>query len=461
MDVNGVGHSARTGDVGAGRVEKGMCVMTVSNSALPARRRRRTVDAIILPSREWRSPVVDAAKVNRELNELWAELGQVAVPAEIAPGGDGLSTSSPAARDMDAPDVPSPAIVSRAATLNLVAVADSEDGAERVRRAVIGLPDFQPSRVIVLVAQSKASEQATGDLLIRVALLEQPPEKHRPAIRFECITVEADRTLAGDLASVVSPLLIAELGDFLWWPGDGVSRSAVFRNLAGVMDRVIVDTSSLSKVSRGMAALHALAGERNKCPFVSDFAWTRLTPWRQLIAQFFDPPIIRQCLETIEDVEIVYPSPDDNGVSGLSAALLFASWLANALNWELDGPSERARSGYRAVLRSGGFDSQPRQIVLRLRPDHNPIFGRALGAVTLTSRGHAPGSFSVERTTWTEMTTTSSITGEPHVGRMVHAVPATDSDLLAEEMHVFEPNPIYEQALALAVRLLPEDGVRM
>lgn len=435
-----------------------MSVMTISHSSLPTRRPRRTSDAITLPSREWRSPAVDAAKINHELNQLWAELGRAPVSSEpLTAGGVPGPEVSTSVSTPDEPDVPPRAIITRAATLNLVAVANSAEEADRIHRGIIGLPDFQPSRVIVLVARGQDSNTDADDLFIRVALLEQPPEKHRPTIRFECIAVEANRTMADDLASVASPLLISELGDFLWWPGDGVSRSPVFRNLAEVMDRVIVDTASLTKVPRGMAALHALSTSRTRCPLVSDFAWTRLTPWRQLVAQFFDPPVIRSCLDTIEEVEIVYPSPDQQGVSGFSAALLLTAWLANALNWEADSPFARTRTGYRVILNGGLPDGASRPISVRLRPLYNVVFGRAIGAITLTSRGAHPGTFTVERTTPTDLMTTSSIPGEPHVGRMVHVIPATDSDLLAEEMHFFEPNPIYERALALATRLLPEN----
>lgn len=427
--------------------------MTVSRSTLPTRRRQRTSDAITLPSREWRSAAIDATKINRELNQLWTEVNLPSAPANPATDGAGPVTSS-SAEAPDLPDIPAQSVITRASTLNLVAVANGGGEAERINRGIIGLPDVQPSRVIVLVA-GRDQAAVEEDLLVRVALLEQPPEMHRPTIRFECVTVEAPRSMAEDLASVASPLLISELGDCLWWPGDGVSRSPVFRNLAEVMDRVIVDTSSLSAPPRGLAALQMLAASARGCPVVSDFAWARLTPWRQLIAQFFDQPSTRACLDTIEDVEIVYPTSHERGVSGFSGALLLAGWLSTALGWEAGEAMERTRLGYRLVLTRSTRLGQ-RQIVVRLRPVYNEIFGRALGAVTLVAKGAHPGTFTVERGTRTGLTTSSSIPGEPHVGRMVHAAPATDAELLAEEMHFSERNTQFEQALHMATRLMPE-----
>ena len=428
--------------------------MTAMRQTLPTRRQRRTSDAITLPSREWRSSAIDGTKTNRELNQLWSELNASQTPVDPTPTTDRRQQGSET-EAADLPDIPSQSVITRASTLNLVAVANSGTEADRIQRAIIGLPDFQPSRVIVLVA-NRDTNASDDDLLVRVALLEQPPEQHRPAIRFECITVEAPRSMAEDLASVASPLLISELGDCLWWPGDGVSHSPVFRNLAEVMDRVIVDTSSLSAPPRGLAALKALATSRQGCPVVSDFAWIRLTPWRQLIAQFFDQPSTRPCLEAIEDVEVVYPTSQERGVSGFSGALLLTGWLATALGWDASRPIERTRLGYRLVFNRPGDGSAASQVVVRLRPVYNEIFGRALGAVTLTARGAHAGTFLVERSTRTGLTTSSSIPGEPHVGRMVHAAPAQDAELLAEEMHFSERNTQFEQALIMATRLMPE-----
>lgn len=430
--------------------------MSVSRSTLPTRRRRRTADAITLPSREWCSPAIDATKVNRELNQLWAELSPSPAPTrpaatdEISDGHQSLPTPVP-----DEPDLPNQPVFTRASTLNLVTVANTSGEAERIQRGIVGLPDFQPSRVISLVT-IPVPDEGRDDLRVRVSLLEQPPEQHRPTIRFESVTVEAPRSMAEDLASVASPLLISELGDCLWWPGDGVSRSPIFRNLADVMDRVIVDTSSLSAPPRGLAALKALASTPRGCPVVSDFAWARLTPWRQLVAQFFDQPSTRACLDTIEDLEIVYPTSHERGVSGFTGALLLTGWLASLLNWEASRPFERTRTGYRLVLDGPDVGPPRHQIVVRLRPVYNEIFGRALGAVTLVAKGANPGRFTVERSTRTGLTTSSNIPGEPHVGRMVHAAPATDAELLAEEMHFSDRNTQFEQALLMATRLMPE-----
>ncbi|MGI8644104.1 MAG: hypothetical protein ACR2LS_08305, partial [Thermomicrobiales bacterium] len=161
--------------------------MTATRSTLPTRRPRRKSKARTPPSRKWRSQAVDATKINRELNQLWSELTPPKPPGDPVPaaGGDGV-----VAPDLDLPDVPTQPVITRASTLNLVAVAHTPKEAERIQRGIIGLPDFQPSRVIVLVA-NRDSDGDTDDLLVRVQLLEQPPEQHRPTIRFECITVEA------------------------------------------------------------------------------------------------------------------------------------------------------------------------------------------------------------------------------------------------------------------------------
>ena len=289
--------------------------------------------------------------------------------------------------------------------------------------------------------------------------MEQAATKDRPAVRFECVTVEASAEDDRHLASIASPLLVADLPDFLWWPSDGFVGSELFDDLTGVTDRLIVDTSVLPDPGVGLRFLAELVTGAKGCPNLSDFAWARLAPWRQLVAQFFDPPAALPSLETLSEVVISYGGAD-GGTSGATAGLLMAGWLATRLGWRAPGELVAATDGpggWRATLRAGAR-GHLREVVLIVRPTRDPIAARCLGAVELTSTGAHPGTFRVERVDTLGLSTRSETASMPPVRRMVYATSPNDAGLLADDLRVFGRDRVYEESLAFAAGLAPSDA---
>ena len=82
---------------------------------------------------------------------------------------------------------------------------------------------------------------------VRVDLLEQEATRGRPAIVFECVTVDVSTENERQLASIASPLLVPDLPDFLWWAADTDRGGSLFSELVGISDR-------LDRRQRGLAA---------------------------------------------------------------------------------------------------------------------------------------------------------------------------------------------------------------
>lgn len=434
--------------------------MAVNGSITGRRTGRASTPAQAVLAASWQAHVVDAAAVYDELNRLWQQLEERQDQAGLEADAHGTDApeGSPAqlARDGAAASIGSNRM--RANTLNLVAVARSSAESKRIESAIAHLGELYPSRAIVLVADP---DHVVGDepgLDVSVGLLEQRGEKDRPAVRFECITIEADARAASHLANVASPLLVAELPDFLWWPGDSPSTSPLFHDLTEITDRLIVDTAALSVPAQDLPTLASLT-TGHACPMVSDFAWARLTPWRQLVAQFFDSPSARPCLDCIDQVQVVYAPRNQAGTSGLTGALLFTGWLATRLGWTASSGLERMRTGYRLVLQSAaGRGRRPHDIVVHLRPVYNPAFDSGLGLVSLRSVGEAPGTFTVERATAAGLTTMSETPHMPRVSRMVYAEQPDDTALLGPELHAFGRDRVFEESLAFVAALLPDNA---
>jgi glucose-6-phosphate dehydrogenase assembly protein OpcA len=392
----------------------------------------------------FQTDMLDTGAINDKLIQLWAELGG---PPR---GGNGTSEM-----------VPETGIggggLMRATTLNLLAVARTGKDARRIGDAVARLRDFLPSRTIILHTHDRDEEEASASrFVVRLELKEQDDETDSPSPRFETITIDAGAEDIGSLSSLVSPLLIAELPDILWWPGGDFSRNPLFLDLHRVVDRVIVDSAQLGRDIAGVASLRDLIDtDEANAPIVGDFTWLRLGPWRQLIAQFFDPPDVQESLGTIEEITISYADVRSDGSSGLASALLAVGWLASRLGWEIVDPLERRRAGGWWVSLRAQSRGRGREISLRLLPDTSPYARFSLRKVQIIAGGDAPGTFVIERSDEDDLITSSETRTTPLVSRMVYARRPTDDQMLNEELQRFGHDPIFEEALLFATRLLP------
>jgi glucose-6-phosphate dehydrogenase assembly protein OpcA len=124
--------------------------------------------------------------------------------------------------------------------------------------------------------------------------------------------------------SVVLPLLLPDSPVAVWWPTDPPTNPAD-DPLGKLAQRRITDSANVSR--GGAAAL------RNQCktytPGNTDLAWTRLTPWRALLAASLDQHPLK-VTEASVTAERVNPSAD-----------LLAAWLRNRLKVEVTRKNSR------------------------------------------------------------------------------------------------------------------------
>jgi len=384
----------------------------------------------------WTAPVIDAGKVHDELDRLWGEWSEAKRRslngAQSAPEWE----------------------LMRASTLNLIAIAETPKHAEAIEETVGSLTEFTPSRTVVLV---RSGAPKSGGLGIRVSVHEHALAKGQAAIRFESVRIAAKRGNDELLASVTSALLVSELPDFLWLPASEIAGNPLLGDLLELADRLIVDTATLQDLSGHLRFLADLAQQPKPAPKLTDLAWSRLMPWRQLIAQFFDQQATQPCLECIDEVTISYGTEDDAGRSGLTAGLLMAGWLATRLDWRAPGELVRSRDGWRLTLRAGP-KGRSREVLLSLQPSEAAAARVCLGAVALTANGASPGEFTVERTTESGITTVSETPTMSRVSRLVYGRLPDDGHLLSQELRNFSGDPIYEEALVFAADLWPDGG---
>lgn len=163
-----------------------------------------------------------------------------------------------------------------------------------------------PSRIIVTTGGSARSDRLDAELHIG------------DEIPGEIIALKFHGELADHKASTLLPLLLPDSPVIAWWPGeapDSVSENSV----GSLAQRRITDAmGAADPLARLLARAEALA------PGDTDLTWTRLTPWRALLAAALDTAQVRVIGATVE------AAPNN------AAGLLLAAWLGSRLGLDAE-----------------------------------------------------------------------------------------------------------------------------
>lgn len=388
----------------------------------------------------WDADVVDTGQIHDEFNKMWAEVA----PSRIVSGPYGeqlLPTAN------SAPDI------MRANTLNLVSVADSLDIAEMILQTVSQLKDFLPSRTIIVINDPKLQRPKAWHIDLQINETATKDDGH--GILFETITIWTDQSSAGVLSSIISPLLISELPTFLWWPRGEFSHNPIFDDLAQVADRLVFDSARLGSDAHAVADYRSLVDEPTD-PVVGDFTWLRLAPWRQLVAQFFDPAPVQASLEHIDSLSIAYAQEREDHGSGFAAALLILGWIGSRLGWEVIEPLEaRKAGGWTAFMAAADSTGRAHEVQVRLTQDSTPGAKFSLRSVEIVTNDGTSGKYLIQRTDQDDLVTSSETATTPSVSRMVFSRRHSTVEMLGQELQRFGADRVFEDSIRLATQLLP------
>ena len=187
----------------------------------------------------------------------------------------------------------------------------------QARATLAGLRDRHPARTILLVPESR---RATG-ITARVGLYAIEMEGSRDAYA-EVIEVGLHGDAIAHPASIVLPLLISDLPVFCRWRGEPDWKSPQLRELLGVIDRLVVNSSEWKGLP---AAYEQLTGLFDRVA-VSDIAFSRTVAWRGRLAERWPR------IKTVAKLSVEGPKAD---------ALLLAGWLRSRLRRDDVGLSWR------------------------------------------------------------------------------------------------------------------------
>lgn len=192
--------------------------------------------------------------------------------------------------------------------LNLLVATDEENAYDAVRAASEASREH-PCRIIAVIKRT-----ARGSQRLRQNRLDAELRVGSDAGSGEMVLLRLHGTLNEHAGSVVLPLLVPDAPVVAWWPADAPDAPA--RDPLGALaQRRITDAEAAADP---VAALDVRGGTYEAGD--TDLAWTRLTPWRSLLAAALDQrplPVTGAAVES---------------EPGNASAELLARWLEDRLN---------------------------------------------------------------------------------------------------------------------------------
>ncbi|WP_327261906.1 glucose-6-phosphate dehydrogenase assembly protein OpcA [Streptomyces sp. NBC_01232] len=284
-------------------------------------------------------------------------------------------------------DIGTPAI---GMVLTLVIVTDEENAYDALKSANDASHEH-PSRIVVVIKRASRSPRSRRD-----ARLDAEVRVGADSGSGETVVLRLHGELVDHAQSVVLPLLLPDAPVVVWWP-DGAPTDLAGDPLGALGQRRITDTYSCEDPIRalgGRAAAYA--------PGDTDLSWTRITPWRSMLAAALDQQALSVVSATVE-------GEDEN-----PSCELLAMWLA-----------DRLQVPVRRTLSSG-----PGLTAVRLSTkDGDIVLDRADGALA-----------------------TLCMPGQPD--RAVALKRRDTAELLAEELRRLDPDNTYEASVKFGVARL-------
>jgi glucose-6-phosphate dehydrogenase assembly protein OpcA len=300
--------------------------------------------------------------------------------------------------------------VLRACSMTLVVAAEESDDAQAIGEAIAALMPEHPSRAIVI--RFRVGERR--ELAARVFAQCWMPFGHRQQICCEQIEITASDASLPDLPPVVLPLTVPDLPVILWCRSPRLFGLPAFAQLAAIAQKMVVDSAAFGDP---IAALKDLSAAAAAGRLLADLSWTRLTRWRELIAQIFENRAQLANLPLVSDILISHRA----AVPPTTAHYL-AAWLIEAL--------AKVGAQPRVQFRSDGGEPAWRLSLVELRARQ--------GLGVIASIALAEGQAAEVRT-----------------GGLVSKalLPAlTDYALMREELSIPGRDPVFERALAAAAQ---------
>ena len=183
-----------------------------------------------------------------------------------------------------------PVSSARTAVMTLVAVAHTDTDSHRASEALRVLAGHHPSRIVLI----RPEPDQVASLGATATLYALDTGHHRTT--FEEVVLEVGGQAANHLDSLVEAFTLSDLPVAVWYVNSIPQASDP---LLSVATAILVDSRDAPDPGQ-LRSLLQLARRRT----LVDLSWSRLTPWRELLAGLFEPATSRPWLDALESVDI-------------------------------------------------------------------------------------------------------------------------------------------------------------
>jgi glucose-6-phosphate dehydrogenase assembly protein OpcA len=259
------------------------------------------------------------------------------------------------------------------------------------------------------------------------------------------------------VASVVDSLLVPEIPTALVWLGRVHVTDPVFLSLSTSAQRIITDSEYTSLSS--LLHLAAWARRGSSHAHIADLAWTRLAPWQELFARFFDDPRLHDHAGRI--TRIAFRQASDAGARLGSEAALLLGWIATRLGWRtsrMGGALRFQRPDGKNIPIEFGVTPRPEGTApsalasVRLEADHADVHVEGVIERELAS-GLSSDAVDADMVNWT-----LRVGASPPIEQRVRFGANKAAKWLERTLHRPARDPALTESVAFAEEVL-EDGV--
>ncbi|MVA77229.1 OxPP cycle protein OpcA [Auraticoccus sp. F435] len=248
--------------------------------------------------------------------------------------------------------------------MTLIVVTDGR-GYQRAAEAALSASREHPCRLLLVVSSTSTK---TSGLDAEIHLGEQVPG--------ETVVLRMRGEVAEHPASVLLPLLLPDSPVVAWWPGEA-PVSLKDDPIGALANRRITDADG---TQHPIATLEQRAAHHG--PGETDLTWTRLTPWRGLLAA------------AVDQYPATFSAAAVEAKRGHAGAQLMAAWLENRLGLDVQVRGTRGPgiTGVRLTTAAGDISitrddgllaeysvpGQPRRLVALKRRDTEELIAEEL-----------------------------------------------------------------------------------
>jgi len=216
----------------------------------------------------------------------------------------------------------------RLLAFNLVAVCISVDDADIATHTAGLIAQSHPCRAIVVYADPQPADNIEADLSFQRALTKSG------TVNAEHVRLNVSGEPAYHLTSVVTPLLVPDIPVYLWLVGAPPLGQAFGHDAIAICERLIIDSGEYPHVKSTLRTMSTELRNAGDEIGLADLSWARTQTWREVLAQSFEGPQMRELVDDINRVEV-----ESSGPSPSAAGWLCAGWLSDRLGWNEGGPA--------------------------------------------------------------------------------------------------------------------------